>query len=185
MVVFNSLEEIANIEPCCVALGNFDGVHVGHQSLIRQTVAKAKEHGLKSAVFTFSTHPKNLIPGRKPVKNIIYQDEKADLIEALGVDYLFNIEFTAPEKINGLCFKWDTNEGAIVYKNLEYKFSSDNAPEIFSDIRLAFNTVFLNSANAEFREDMYFLEKDGIKIEFDREGIPTKITTDLLEITIA
>ncbi|MBR1990523.1 MAG: bifunctional riboflavin kinase/FAD synthetase [Firmicutes bacterium] len=94
MVVFNSLEEIENIEPCCVALGNFDGVHVGHQSLIRRTVEKAKEHGLKSAVFTFSTHPKNLIPGRKPVKNIIYQDEKADLIEALGVDYLFNIEFT-------------------------------------------------------------------------------------------
>lgn len=131
--------------------------------------------------------------GQEPPKKDIF--ELSATVNYSGKEYkanifassadVFNIEFTAPEKINGLCFKWDTNEGAIVYKNLEYKFSSDNAPEIFSDIRLAFNTVFLNSANAEFREDMYFLEKDGIKIEFDREGIPTKITTDLLEITIA
>ena len=59
MVVFNSLEEVVNIEPCCIALGNFDGVHLGHQALIRRAVAKAKESGLKSAVFTFSSHPKN------------------------------------------------------------------------------------------------------------------------------
>ena len=79
---------------CCVALGNFDGVHAGHQTLIKAAVDKAHEKNLKSAVFTFSTLPKNLIPGSKPVKNIIYQEEKAQLIEKLGVDYLFNIEFT-------------------------------------------------------------------------------------------
>lgn len=94
MVVFNCLEDIKNIEPCCVALGNFDGVHVGHQALISKAVDKAKKFGIKSGVFTFSTHPKNLIPGQKPVKNIIYQEEKAALLEKLGVDYLFNIEFT-------------------------------------------------------------------------------------------
>ena len=94
MKIFENLEEVKNIEPCCIALGNFDGVHVGHQALIKAAVEKAGEKGLKSAVFTFSTLPKNLIPGQKPVKNIIYQDEKAALIEKLGVDYLFNIEFT-------------------------------------------------------------------------------------------
>lgn len=94
MKTFNTLEEIKDIKPCCVALGNFDGVHAGHQALIKAAVEKAREKGIKSAVFTFSTLPKNLIPGQKPVKNIIYQEEKADLIEKLGVDYLFNIEFT-------------------------------------------------------------------------------------------
>ena len=94
MKIFENLEEVKNIEPCCIALGNFDGVHVGHQALIKAAVEKAGEKGLKSAVFTFSPLPKNLIPGQKPVKNIIYQDEKAALIEKLGVDYLFNIEFT-------------------------------------------------------------------------------------------
>ena len=80
MKVFNSLQEVKDVERCVVALGNFDGVHKGHQALISKAVATAKKHGVKSAVFTFSNHPKNLIPGQKPVKNIIYQDEKAALI---------------------------------------------------------------------------------------------------------
>ncbi len=92
--IFNSLDEISNIEPCAVALGNFDGVHKGHQELILRAVRTAKRHGIKSAVFTFSNHPRNMIPGNKEVKNIIYQDEKAALIEELGIDYLFDIEFT-------------------------------------------------------------------------------------------
>ena len=61
MKIFENLEEVKNIEPCCIALGNFDGVHVGHQALIKAAVEKAGEKGLKSAVFTFSTLPKNLI----------------------------------------------------------------------------------------------------------------------------
>lgn len=92
--IFNSLKEIENIEPCTLALGNFDGVHKGHQQLISKAVKAAKAHGVKSAVFTFANHPKNLIPGGKEVKNIIYQEQKKTLIDELGVDYLFNIEFT-------------------------------------------------------------------------------------------
>ncbi len=91
---FDNIDEIMNMPPTCTALGNFDGVHMGHQTLIRSAVEKAKEKGLASAVYTFSTHPKSLIPGAKPVKNIVYQDEKEALIEALGVDYLVNIPFT-------------------------------------------------------------------------------------------
>ncbi len=94
MIVINNLEEIKNIPPCSIALGNFDGVHVGHQTLIRKAVEKARELGINSAVFTFSNHPKNLFAGENVVKNIIYQEEKAALIEKLGVDYLFNVPFT-------------------------------------------------------------------------------------------
>lgn len=95
MIVFNSLEEIQNIEPCSIALGNFDGVHNGHRALISRAVDKAQELGIKSGVFTFSNHPKNFFAGDQIVKNIIYQEEKAKLIEDLGVDYLFNVEFTS------------------------------------------------------------------------------------------
>ena len=94
MEIFNSLDKIKDIPPCSIALGNFDGVHVGHQALISQAVEKGKEIGIKSGVFTFSNHPKNLFAGENLIKNIIYQEEKAALIERLGVDYLFNIEFT-------------------------------------------------------------------------------------------
>ena len=94
MRVFNTLDEIKDIRETAVALGNFDGVHMGHRALIRRAVDKAKEKGIKSAVFTFSNHPRNLIAGRNIVQNIITGEQKEKIIEELDVDYLFNIEFT-------------------------------------------------------------------------------------------
>ena len=94
MQVFNSLDEIKNIESTAVALGSFDGVHLGHQELIRRTVDAAKDKGLKSGVFTFSNQPKNVIMGEDAVKNILYKKEKEEIIASLGVDYLFDVPFT-------------------------------------------------------------------------------------------
>ena len=79
MIVFDSLDKIKDMPETATALGNFDGVHVGHRAIITAAAQKAKARGLKSCVFTFSNHPKNLIPGAKPVKNIIYREEKAAL----------------------------------------------------------------------------------------------------------
>lgn len=93
MKQFNTLEEIKNIKETVVALGNFDGVHKGHQELIRRTVKSAKMAGLKSAVFTFANHPKNVLAGRPVIKNILYLEDKAEIIKSLGVDYLFSLEF--------------------------------------------------------------------------------------------
>ncbi|MEG0919509.1 MAG: bifunctional riboflavin kinase/FAD synthetase [Anaerovoracaceae bacterium] len=93
MRVFNSLEEITKIENTVIALGNFDGIHLGHQEIIKRTVADAKSAGCKSAVFTFANHPRNLLKGKKDVKNILYMDDKQRIIEDLGIDYFFNIPF--------------------------------------------------------------------------------------------
>lgn len=100
MKIFNSLEDINNIEPTVVALGNFDGVHRGHQQIIERTVKSAEAAGLKSAVFTFSNHPRTLLAKLPPVKNILYMEEKAEIIEQMGIDYMFNIPFT--EAIMGM-----------------------------------------------------------------------------------
>ncbi len=94
MEIFETLEAIQNIKPTAVALGNFDGVHLGHQELIRQAVKKAGDAGLKSAVFTFSNHPKDLLPKEKKVKNILVKSDKEQIIQDFGVDYLFNVPFT-------------------------------------------------------------------------------------------
>lgn len=93
MIVFNSLEEINHIEETVVALGNFDGVHKGHQEIFSRTVGSAQAAGYKSAVFTFSNHPKNLMAHKTVVKNILYPEEKMNIIERLGVDYMFNLPF--------------------------------------------------------------------------------------------
>jgi len=93
MQIFNSLEEITEIESSVIAFGNFDGIHLGHQEIIKKSVKSAGVSNLKCSVFTFSNHPKNLITGEMTVKNILYPEEKAAIIESLGVDYLFNIPF--------------------------------------------------------------------------------------------
>ena len=73
MKVFESLEEIINIEDTVVALGNFDGVHLGHQEIINRTVRSAEAAGLASAVFTFSNHTSTVLNAANPVKNILFE----------------------------------------------------------------------------------------------------------------
>ncbi len=94
MKYFESLDEIKQIDETVVALGNFDGVHKGHQQIIARTVRSAKAVGLKSAVFTFSNHPSTVLGKGEPVKNILYAAEKIRIIEEMGIDYLINIPFT-------------------------------------------------------------------------------------------
>jgi riboflavin kinase/FMN adenylyltransferase len=44
--------------PCVLAIGNFDGIHLGHQALLEKLIQAAKEQGLSSAVMTFEPHPR-------------------------------------------------------------------------------------------------------------------------------
>ena len=93
MKVFRSLDEIKDIKETVVAVGNFDGIHVGHQELIRRTVKSAKISGIKSAVFTFNNHPKNVLAGKRVIKNIMYPEEKITMLKKMGIDYVFSIDF--------------------------------------------------------------------------------------------
>lgn len=135
MRIFNSLEEITNIENTVVALGNFDGVHKGHQELIRRTVNTARDTGLASAVFTFANHPRN-VTGKSNVKGILYADEKAAIIESLGIDYLFNIPFVesimtmSPERFIDelLLEKFRMKEGYCGF-NYRFGYKAEGTPE--------------------------------------------------------
>ncbi|MDR1135661.1 MAG: bifunctional riboflavin kinase/FAD synthetase [Clostridiales Family XIII bacterium] len=93
MIIFNNLEEIDNIGKTALAMGNFDGLHLGHRRLLELASDGAKEKGLKSAVFTFSNHPKSVIEGVSIIKNIMRTGDKAEAIAAMGIDYLFSIPF--------------------------------------------------------------------------------------------
>ena len=93
MNIYRSLQDIHNMPETAVALGNFDGVHKGHQMLIRECVAAAGEKGLAPSVFTFTNHPVNEIAGRTVIENIMTFEEKAEQLEKLGVEHLFSLTF--------------------------------------------------------------------------------------------
>ena len=94
MIIYTTLLEAKEgIESAAVALGNFDGVHKGHQALISECVASAKEQGISSVVFTFLNHPLNEIAGKCVVKSIMTLKEKAEAVEALGADIMVAVPF--------------------------------------------------------------------------------------------
>ncbi|MDD7408893.1 MAG: bifunctional riboflavin kinase/FAD synthetase [Anaerovoracaceae bacterium] len=93
MIIFNSLDKIDITGPAVVAMGNFDGIHRGHRALIEQAVKDAHSIGAASAVFTFSENPRNILAGHTVVRNIVYPEDKIELIRKLGVDYLFSLPF--------------------------------------------------------------------------------------------
>lgn len=80
-----------------VALGNFDGLHRGHQELIRTLMEMAKAHGLESCVYTFKNHTLPVITKGEAPPQITDLTAKGNLLEAHGVETLILAEFS--EKI--------------------------------------------------------------------------------------
>ena len=71
-----------------LALGFFDGVHLGHQRLVLRAKEIAKRKNLPLVVMTFDRHPKEIYEDKKNFKYLETLEEKADKMTELGVDYL-------------------------------------------------------------------------------------------------
>lgn len=90
MEIFSEINEKCNLS---LALGFFDGVHKGHQAVIKKAVDYAKHNDTKSAVVTFKEHPILFLSGVSP-EYILTKDERRVQIEKLGVDYLYELDFS-------------------------------------------------------------------------------------------
>jgi len=99
----------------CLAIGFFNGVHLGHQQIIRQTIADAHQHDAVALVLTFDRHPNSIVaPGRVPP--LIYSlSQKLRAIESLGMDTLLLVRFdekfsrqSGEEFIRGLARDFDS-----------------------------------------------------------------------------
>jgi riboflavin kinase / FMN adenylyltransferase len=92
-----TIHQSDELKPCgrkvCVAIGVFDGVHLGHQQVIRQTVTDAEQQEALAVVITFDRHPNAIVaPARTP--ELIYSlPQKIRAIESLGVDVTWVIQF--------------------------------------------------------------------------------------------
>jgi len=112
----------SNLEqlPCVVTIGNFDGVHLGHQTLLTEVKKRAHDLKLESAVITFEPNPKDYFSQNKPQTRISSLREKIELFNEIKIDRIhiikFNQEFsnvTANEFISVLIKKLKVKEIVI------------------------------------------------------------------------
>jgi riboflavin kinase/FMN adenylyltransferase len=93
MEIFRNIYDTMIVPECAATIGVFDGVHAGHRQVIRQMMDEAQQHGYKSMVITFDKLPQQLlVPGFQP-QLITTLDEKIQLLEELGIDYLVVLPF--------------------------------------------------------------------------------------------
>ena len=95
MKVFNHLDQI--IEPfkhAVITIGNFDGVHIGHQALFHEAIEKAEAIGGTSVAMTFEPHPLRVMKQNNHPPLITLYEQKSELIERTGINVLICVPFT-------------------------------------------------------------------------------------------
>ncbi len=139
------VREIENFKPGAgpiyLALGNFDGLHKGHQKLIKETVTAARNGNGIAAAFVFEPHPiKVLFPERAP-KLLVTAQHKAELMEKLGLNLLIYNSFTlaiskcTPEEFvqNILIDKLKTKQTFVGF-NYTFGYKGAGTPELLQEL---------------------------------------------------
>lgn len=85
-------EFVSSLQPSVIAIGYFDGLHLGHMQLIRRVEKIASQTGLKKGFMTFNQHPK-IVFGQNDFQYLMTLQQKISIIEKRGFDYFFVIEF--------------------------------------------------------------------------------------------
>lgn len=95
MEVIKDIKKLkGKIKPPILTLGNFDGVHLGHQRILERVRMRARELDCPSVVYTFEPHPLKVIAPHKSPPLITTFEEKGRLIAQFGIDYLICAHFT-------------------------------------------------------------------------------------------
>ena len=160
MQVFNSFQEL-NIVPenCVIALGTFDGIHLGHIDIINTAKQYAQKNNVKLVVFSFSNHPLDKIAPEKAPLRICSEEKKKELLESLSVDILFNKYFdddflsvSSSEFVQNL-LKYFSPSCLVIGDNYSYGYLGAGTPK----------TLVQDGKNNGFKVIVKkLIEKDGI-----------------------
>jgi riboflavin kinase / FMN adenylyltransferase len=153
MKIIHAANELkAEGKKVCLAIGFFDGVHLGHQQIIRQTISDARQHDAIAVALTFDKHP-NFIVAPDRVPPLIYSlPQKLRAIKSLGADALLLIQF-------------------------DKKFSEQTGEEFIRSLSRDFGKVHSVCVGADFvfghkrSGDVMLLKKLGAELNFSVHGL--------------
>lgn len=98
MTIIHTLSDLPPLEEhgCCVTIGNFDGVHMGHRALIQRTCQKAELYKLPCVALTFWPHPMRVLAGDHAPPLLSSRQQRVCLLEHMGVDICLELPFDRP-----------------------------------------------------------------------------------------
>jgi riboflavin kinase/FMN adenylyltransferase len=115
MQIFRQLADIpAHFGPSIATIGNFDGVHCGHQLVIAEVVAQARSQNLRSIAITFDPHPARVIRPESSQPLITPLPQKLELLAATGIDAVLVLPFTSElSRMTARSFATEVLQGAL------------------------------------------------------------------------
>ncbi len=84
----------ADLPPCALTIGNFDGIHLGHQKIVERTLARARQFGLQAVVLTFDPHPMRVVAPERAPALLTLPAQRIERLEAYGIDRAVILKFT-------------------------------------------------------------------------------------------
>lgn len=151
MEIFYGIEEFAKHCKCatCVAVGTFDGLHLGHRLIVEKLVDTAKVHNLKSVILTFNPHPRKVLFPERGLNLILSPEEKVEVLSTTGIDYLIVHQFDKKfASIKSDAFMRDVLVGQLGMKYLVSGFNNHFGCDRMGD------NVTLNSYGKSFGFDI-------------------------------
>ena len=160
MVTVQSISNYDKQHFTAITIGTFDGVHIGHRKILESLINSAKQANLRSTVLTFYPHPRMVLQKDSDIKLLNTLEEKQQILEELGLDYLIVHPFTkAFSRLSATEFVRD-----ILVNELKTK-----------KIVIGYDHRFGRNRNANINDLIAF----GSTLDFEVEEIPAQLIDDV------
>ena len=140
MNIFTEIEKIKNCDDCVLTIGSYDGLHRGHQDIIKTLTTTAAAKSKKSALITFDPHPRHVLDNNKKLSLIISMKQKMFLLEKLGIDILLVIPFTeefshmtAENFMDNVIMEYFSPSGIVIGYDHHFGYKREGSPEFLQE----------------------------------------------------